>query len=141
MEARETELEVSFQEEEKQRQDAYEFDIEMTHHTEEDRKTLRQEAEAHVKALKILEDEFFGLKAMLNDSLQWTIQVVFGVHDRVVEYTNRFYPAVEIPIRELNPFLAAFEGVQDDGLGISVPSASAWPLFLFIFYVVMSLSL
>lgn len=45
---------------------------------------------------------------------------MFGVHNRVMEKEKRLYPAAKIHVEALNPFQAAYDGVQDGGLGTSV---------------------
>lgn len=48
-------------------------------------KTLLQEVEAHVETLKSLKYEVVSLRHERHDSLKWTMQVVFGVRDQVVD--------------------------------------------------------
>lgn len=68
--ARVTKLEDTLKVVEKRYQDASVVVKENTLQTEEVRKTLLQEAEAHAEALKALEDKFFDMMHALYESLQ-----------------------------------------------------------------------
>lgn len=109
---------------EKQRQEASDSFNDMTIHVEEDRKTLCQEVEAHIMALKTLDGEVIGLKVTLNDSLQRTMQAMFGVHGQAVEQEKRLCTISLILVEDSNPFQDAPKGVQDGGRAISVQDVS-----------------
>lgn len=114
--------------EENRHQDASDVVTEITSSMEEDPKTLQWEVEVHVKALKSLEYEVVGLKVMLHDSFKQTIQVVYKVHDQILEQVRRFFHTALIPLDGINPFQASPEGDH----GIAAPAASAWPFLFFL---------
>lgn len=89
---------------EKQRQEASNSFNDMTSRVKEDRKTLCQEVEAHIMALKTLDGEVIGLKVTLNDSLQRTMQAMFEVHGQAVEQEKRFCTISLILVEESNLF-------------------------------------
>lgn len=92
-------LESALKAGEKRHQDASDAIIENTRQVEEDQKTLIRYVESHVNALKTLEDEFSSLKMMLYDSLQQTMQTVYGVHNQVVEQEKRSNPTAIFILR------------------------------------------
>lgn len=64
---------------------AFDYVEEKTRMVEEFRKTFLKETEGHAEALKVLQNEVAGLKLVLRDFLQRTIQDVLRVRERVVE--------------------------------------------------------
>lgn len=64
------ELESSLEIEKKQHQEAFGVVAKMNYLTEEDKKTLQQDFETHVEALKALEGEVVGLWKKFHDSPQ-----------------------------------------------------------------------
>lgn len=125
LEVRVNELEDALKAKEKRCQDASESANEMTCRAEEDHKILFQQAKAYVKALNTLEDVVIVLKVMLQDSLQQTMQALFGICDQVVEQMKRLCPTFEIPLEDLNPFMDSPEGDQDGGRNTLTTDASA----------------
>lgn len=106
MAARITKLQGSLKVVEKRYQDAYSIIKEKTRQADKHHKTLFQEVDGHVEALKALKDEF-------------------GTHDQVMEQTRKFYPDAIIFVEALNPLQAAFGVIPEGDPGTSIPRASA----------------
>lgn len=57
----------------------------------------------HVEALKALEGEVNALRKRFHDSLQHTMQGVYGVFGQVLDKAKHFCPPVYIPLEGLDP--------------------------------------
>lgn len=91
---------------------------------DEHRKTLLQESEALDDTLATLQDEVANLRLALCDSLQRNMQIMLGVHDRVVEHASKLFPDTIISAEELDMFHSTLGMTHESDPGTSAPDAT-----------------
>lgn len=99
-----TKLKYALNKADKRYHNTYDSVTEKACQVDEHRKYLLQETKDHVETLKDLQDEVVGLTQELHDSLQWTIQVLLRVCDRVLEQTKNFCLDAIISVEMLDMF-------------------------------------
>lgn len=69
---------------------------------EEHRKSILQEIESNLKALKTLQEQVANLKWATSNFLERTMQDMLGIRERIIKQTRKLYPNAVISAKAVD---------------------------------------